>query len=112
VCVEYAKASSSEHPLTVTHRIVLADGTVKHLRTLSVLLWENGQIIGGYGTVQDVTEVSTAQDALKQLNAELESRVAKRTVDLETLNKELEAFTYSVSHDLRTPLRSIHGFAS
>lgn len=68
------------------------------------------EIIGIAATVLDISDRKAAEQEIQRLNSELEARVIERTAQLQAANQELEAFTYSVSHDLRSPLRAMDGY--
>ncbi|WP_293007683.1 ATP-binding protein [Nitrosomonas sp.] len=90
---------------------VRVDGTIQWLRW-EVRPWLTGNIIGGIVIfTEDITHQKQTEAALQQLNNDLEKRIAERTAELKILNQSLESFVYSVSHDLKAPLRGVEGYS-
>ncbi|MDD5366247.1 MAG: PAS domain S-box protein [Gallionellaceae bacterium] len=95
-----------------TFRFALPDGQVHEMESQGgVIRDESGAVTRVVVVSRDITERKHMEDEIRQLNAELEQRVKERTAELATANKELETFTYSVSHDLKAPLRGIDGYS-
>lgn len=89
-----------------------SDGNIAIFETSGIPLFTNNGIFKGYrGISKDITERKKTERQIARMNDELENKVIERTKMLRIANKELEAFSYSVSHDLRAPLRSIDGFS-
>ena len=108
--IERAVTGGAPHGLD--HRLVRTDGSVIWVHAEGELIRDElGQPTKFLGTMVDITERRRAEEEIRRLNDELEARVAQRTSQLESANKELQAFTYSVSHDLRAPLRAVGGFS-
>lgn len=96
----------------VTRELRRDDGDLRHVHlTYAQVPGEEGQGIASLVQVEDITDRLRAEAQVMALNRTLEARVALRTRELTRANEELESFAYTISHDLRAPLRAIDGFS-
>jgi PAS domain S-box-containing protein len=101
-------AYENRQPVEMEYRLRRRDGEYRWILDHGVARFNgDGEFVGYVGSCKDITDRKRAQQAIERSNAQLERHVADRTAELTIANQELEGFTYSVSHDLRGPLRAI-----
>lgn len=94
------------------HQVIAPDGEIRWQRWIDRALFDSeGNLVAYQSVGEDITERKRLENEIRRINAELEERVRQRTAELAAANQELETFTYSVSHDLKAPLRGIDGYS-
>ena len=108
----YKAAFVARRSFSMEYRLRAADGRHRWIRDDGSPRHDSqGRFLGFIGYCYDITEAKELEFQMRRFHAELEQRVAERTADLATANRELATFTYTVSHDLKAPLRGIDGYS-
>ena len=104
------RVAGEDVPTTFEYQGMRKDGTKMWLEVRVCKVYDNNVVIVTQSAIRDVTDRKQAADDIARLSQSLEQKVRDRTAELEIANKELETFSYSIAHDLRSPLHIIQGY--